>query len=58
MLASILGLYLLLSSFARAAEPAVEVAVGDETWSFTRKELLARPDAATIEVAKADPEPG
>jgi mono/diheme cytochrome c family protein len=43
---------LLLSSpgFARAAEPALEIAVGGETKSFTRDELLARPDSTTIEV--------
>ena len=47
-----LGCLLLLSSLARAAEPAVEVEVGTEKRSFTREELLARPDAVTIEVAK------
>ena len=48
--AAVAGL-MLLSSFARAAEPTLEVAVGGETRSFTRGDLLARPDAATIEVA-------
>jgi mono/diheme cytochrome c family protein len=43
---------LLLSSLARAAEPALEVAAGGETRSFTRGDLLARPDAATIDVAR------
>jgi mono/diheme cytochrome c family protein len=50
--ALILGFFLLLPAVARAAEPAVEVEVGTEKRSFTRGELLARPDAATIEVAK------
>ena len=43
---------LLLPVAARAAEPAVEVEVGAEKRSFTREELLARPDAATIEIPK------
>ena len=47
-----LGCLLLVPGFASAAEPAVEVEVGAEKRSFTRDELLARPDAATIEVAK------
>ena len=41
---------LLASSLAQAAEPRLEVEAGQETLSFTRDELLARPDAATIEV--------
>ena len=48
----ILGFLLLLPVAARAAEPAVEVEVGAEKRSFTREELLARPDAATIEIPK------
>jgi mono/diheme cytochrome c family protein len=53
MRALILGcLLLLLTSFARAAEPVLEVAVGGETRSFTREAMLAMPDAATIEVAR------
>jgi mono/diheme cytochrome c family protein len=43
---------LVMPGLARAADPVLEVAVGGETRSFTREELLARPDAATIEVAK------
>ena len=50
--ALILGFLLLLPVAARAAEPAVEVEVGAEKRSFTREELLARPDAATIEIPK------
>ena len=50
--ALILGLFLLLPAVAAAAEPAVEVEVGTEKRSFTRGDLLARPDAATIEVPK------
>ena len=48
----ILDFFLLLPAVALAAEPAVEVEVGAEKRSFTRGELLARPDAVTIEVAK------
>ncbi len=43
---------LLLPGLARAAEPALEVEVGGDTRRFTQGEILARPDAATIEVAK------
>lgn len=50
--ALILGLFLLLPAVAAAAEPAVEVEVGNEKRSFTRGDLLSRPDAATIEVPK------
>lgn len=53
MRALILGLFLLfMTTFARAADATLEVEVGAEKRSFTRDELLARPDAATIEVAK------
>jgi mono/diheme cytochrome c family protein len=53
MPALILGFFLLLlSNFARAAEPAIMVEVGAEKRSFTRDELLARPDATTIEIEK------
>lgn len=45
-------LFLVSSSLAQAAEPTLDVAVGEETRSFTRDALLARPDAATIEVPK------
>ena len=48
----ILGFFLILPAVTHAAEPAVEVEVGAEKRSFTREELLARPDAATIEVPK------
>jgi mono/diheme cytochrome c family protein len=43
---------LLLQGAVRAAEPVLEVAVGGVTRSYTKDELLARPDAATIEVAR------
>ena len=50
--ALILAFLLLLPAVSLAAEPAVEVEVGAEKRSFTRDELLARPDATTIEVPK------
>ena len=51
MRGSIVGCLLLVtSSFALAAEPTLEVSVGEQTRSFSRDQLLARPDAATIEV--------
>lgn len=50
--ALILGFFLVLPAVSQAAEPAVEVEVGAEKRSFTRGELLARPDATTIEVPK------
>ena len=50
--ALILGFFLILPAVTQAAEPAVEVEVGAEKRSFTREELLARPDAITIEVPK------
>ena len=43
---------LLLPGMARAAEPSVTVTVGGETREFTRDQLLARPDATTIQVAR------
>ena len=43
---------LLLPALAHGNEPAITVTVGSDTRSFTRSELLARPDAATIEVAR------
>ena len=46
------GALLLMPGLARAAEPTLEIAVDRETRSYTRDELLARPDAATIEVVK------
>jgi hypothetical protein len=48
----VLSFLLLLSSFAHAADPSVSVSVGGETRAFTREQLLARPDATTIEVAR------
>ena len=50
--ALILGFFLILPAVTRAADPAVEVEVGAEKRSFTRGELLARPDAVTIEMPK------
>jgi len=44
--------FLLLPGLAHAEEPAITVTVGKETRSFTRGELLARPDATTIRVAR------
>jgi hypothetical protein len=41
---------LLLPGLARAEEPTITVTVGDETRTFTRDQLLARPDATTIQV--------
>jgi mono/diheme cytochrome c family protein len=52
MRALVLLCLLLPSSVAQAAEPSVTVTVGGETREFTRDQLLARPDATTIEVAK------
>jgi mono/diheme cytochrome c family protein len=46
------GALLLMPGLVRAAEPTLEIAVGGEARSYTRDELLTRPDAATIEVAK------
>lgn len=40
----------LLPGLAHADEPAISVAVGSAARSFTRSELLARPDATTIAV--------
>jgi mono/diheme cytochrome c family protein len=45
-------LLLLLSGLAQAAEPTITVTVGNDTRSFSRGELLARPDATTIQVAR------
>jgi hypothetical protein len=44
--------FLLLPGLARADEPTITVTVGNETRSFTRGKLLARPDATTIQVAR------
>ena len=43
-------LCMLLPFAAEAAEPSLTVSVGGETRNFTRQELLARSDAATIQV--------
>lgn len=48
---AVIGL-LLWAATASAAEPALDLTIGGETRHFTRDQLLARPDAATIEVAK------
>jgi len=52
MRALILFGFLLLPGLARADEPTMTVTVANETRSFTRGELMARPDAATIAVAR------
>jgi hypothetical protein len=46
MRALVLLFVLLLPGVARADEPTLSITVGQETRSFTRAELLARPDAA------------
>jgi mono/diheme cytochrome c family protein len=43
---------LLLSGIAHADEPTITVTVGNDTRSFTRDELLVRPDITTIEVVR------
>jgi mono/diheme cytochrome c family protein len=48
---AVIGL-LLLPGLANAAEPVLKVEAGGEARSFSRTELLARPDAATVEVPK------
>jgi mono/diheme cytochrome c family protein len=45
-------LLLLLSSFAHAAEPVLEITVVGKTQSFTREAMLATPGATTIDVAR------
>src|ERR1043166_7107156 len=52
MRALVLLCLLLLSGLARADEPTIIVTVANDTRSFTRGDLLARPDARTIEVAR------
>ncbi|MFZ2080890.1 MAG: hypothetical protein WAV38_30415 [Xanthobacteraceae bacterium] len=49
MRALVLLCFLLLPGLAQADEPTITVTVGNDTRSFTRGELLARPDATTIE---------
>jgi hypothetical protein len=46
----ILLFLLLLPGFALGEEPAITVTVGGETRTFTRDQLLARPDAANTQV--------
>jgi len=51
--ALIFGLFaVFLPRLACAAEPVLEISAGGETRAFTRAELLATPDAATVEVPK------
>jgi mono/diheme cytochrome c family protein len=50
--ALILVCFLLPPAIARADEPTITVAVGNIERNFTRGELLARPDATTIEVPR------
>ena len=52
MRALVLLCCLLLSGLAHADEPILTISVGNDTRSFTRRELLLRPDATTIEVAR------
>jgi mono/diheme cytochrome c family protein len=52
MRALVLLCFLLLPGLAHADEPTITVTVGNDTRSFTRHELLARPDATTVEVAR------
>jgi hypothetical protein len=42
----------LLSGLARADEPTITVTAGSDTRSYTRGQLLARPDATTIQVVR------
>jgi len=42
----------LLPGCALAEEPTITVTDGDQTRTFTRGELLSRPDATTIQVAR------
>jgi hypothetical protein len=50
--ALVLLCFLLPPGLAQADEPTITVTVGNDTRSFSRGELLARPDATTIEVAR------
>jgi mono/diheme cytochrome c family protein len=52
MRALVLFCFLALPGLAQAAEPTITVTMADDTRSFTRGELLVRPDATTIEVAR------
>ena len=52
MRALVLPCFLLLAGLAHADEATITVTVGNDTRSFRRGELLARPDATTIQVAR------
>jgi mono/diheme cytochrome c family protein len=52
MRALVLLCFLLLPGLAQADEPTITVTVANGTRSFTRGELLVRPDATTIEVGR------
>jgi len=52
MRALVLLCFLLLPGLARADEPTLTLAVAGQTRSFTRTELLARPDAVTVAVVQ------
>jgi len=52
MRALVLLCCLLLPGLALADEPTITITVGNDTHSFTRGELLMRPDATTVEVAR------
>ncbi len=52
MRALVLLCFLLLPGIALADEPTITVTVGNDIRSFTRSELLGRPDAMTIEVVR------
>jgi mono/diheme cytochrome c family protein len=52
MRALALLVFLLLPVIAQADEPTITVTVGNAVRGFTRAELLARPDAATIQVVR------
>lgn len=52
MRALVLLCFLLLPGLAQAEEPTLTVTLAGATRSFTRSELLARPDAKTIEVGR------
>ena len=52
MRALVLLCFLLLPGLGHAAEPTITITMGQDTRSLTRTELLARPDTATIDVAR------
>jgi mono/diheme cytochrome c family protein len=52
MRALVLLCFLLLPGLAQADEPTITVTVANDTRSFTRGELLVRPDATTIGVVR------